>query len=78
MYHHNMDSIADFHIMRPEECGLSKGCIQRLAQQVEAGCFDKVVSVTGDGRNFITIVETALWKKQLYEKDWLLRNTVAK
>jgi hypothetical protein len=41
--YHNMDSTSDFYTFRQQRYGTLEGCIQRLAQQIEAGCYDKVV-----------------------------------
>ena len=70
--YHNMDSTFAFYTMRQNRFGTLEGCIQRLARQVAAGCFDRVVNVSGGSNNFTVIVETALSKEQLYEKDWPL------
>jgi hypothetical protein len=70
--YHNMDSTSDFNTFRQQRYGTVEGCIQRLARQIEAGCFDKVVSVSGSKNSFTVIVETALSKEQLYGRDWPL------
>lgn len=70
--YHNMGSTSDFYTMRQNRCGTLEGCIQRLARQVAAGCFDRIVSVSGSKNSFAVIVETALSKQQLYDKDWPL------
>jgi hypothetical protein len=67
---HNMDSTSDFYTFRQQRYGTVEGCIQHLVPQIEAGCYDKVVSVSGVNHNFTVIVETALSKAQLYEKNW--------
>jgi hypothetical protein len=68
--YHNMDSTSNFYTFRQQRNGTLEDCIQRLARQIEAGCYDKVVSILGGSNNFTIIVETALSQAQLYEKDW--------
>jgi hypothetical protein len=53
--YHNMDSTSDFYTFRRQRYGTVEGCIQRLARQIEAGCYDKVVSVSGGNHNFTVI-----------------------
>jgi hypothetical protein len=67
---HNMDSTSNFHTFRQQRNGTLEECIQRLARQIEAGCYDKVMSVSGGSNNFTIVVETALSQAQLSEKDW--------
>jgi hypothetical protein len=68
--YHNMDSTSNCYTFRQQRNGTLEECIQRLARQIEAGCYDKVVSIPGGSNNFTTIVETALSQAQLYGKDW--------
>lgn len=37
-----------------------KGCLHCLAQQIVAGYFDEVISVSGSSNNFIVVVEAGL------------------
>jgi len=69
--YHNMDSTSNSYTFRQQRKGTLGDCIQRLARQIEAGCYDKVLSVSGGSNNFTIIVETALSQARLYERDWL-------
>jgi hypothetical protein len=68
--YHNMDSTSNFYTFRQQRNGTLEDSIRRLARQIEAGCYDKVVSISGGSNNFTILVETALSQAQLYEKNW--------
>lgn len=67
--YHNMDSSSSFCMFRSGGYMTVEGCIQRLARQIAAGCFDKVVSVSGSSNNFTVVVETGLSQAEIYKRN---------
>lgn len=69
--YHNMMSTSNFRTFRTSRADTGiKEWIQRLARQIEVGCFDEVISVAASKHTFVVVVSTTVSKEELVEKGW--------
>jgi hypothetical protein len=57
--YHNMNAISSFRTLRALRYRTVEDQQQRLACQIQAGCFDTVISVAASKESFVVVMETS-------------------
>ena len=65
---HNMDMRSDFRTNRTGNYGDIKETLVKLGRKIEAGCFDKLISVTASKNSLVVVMETMLSRAELAER----------
>jgi hypothetical protein len=68
--YHNMRVTSNFRTLRQQRFRTVEHQLQILARQIEAGCFDVIISVSASKGSFVVVMETSLSDDELFSKGF--------
>ena len=68
--YHNMTTTSNFRTMRQLRFRTLEDQLQILARQIQAGCFDTIISISASKGSFVVVLQTSLSADELFSKGF--------